>query len=845
MSFAPGTLHIADGGHEGDDESDPAAQAATDGRGRGRHRVQSAPGQLPLPSSLRFESSPMVRTSGSQGTNHAARAHDTQRLSLDLVAARQRTMSDAYATALRALAPRFPEACDVPFAQDLQQPQGWRRTRAWLGRSLLPLRVLIPVAVSLFLDFNVLFVVAEVAISSKAVSADNSNAAWWVAFGIYLFCPVAAFVIFLTRLLRAWSQSGRTASLPAVQIYLSDIGRLVQMVRSEHLYTLIRRIDQRATTKQSILELCWRIQQSWPFALLCAPRLTIAVVVLILYGPHSSGQLNAGSLDSFFFDSPTNSLSEYGFATILAAVVWLALGASIVLLASALVFLLSRQRSQLVDESYAQHPSGAHTKTTWLLGSDEGTSSIFGLPTWWQSNTEDRIRAALLQLGEHEPALHFEMVNTIGSNVQSSAVLPTAPQALTSGATGSTATQSPSVEGRTAPPAAILGRNGAGTGARAHGGLASTATPAPALSVHETAQMVFPTAADARRNSSHSGPLQFQRRAATSTEIGALGLMARPTRLQAQSMVASDRGPEPSLAGNPATGTSSHALAPTASSRPRKIGRSIDAERRVRDTSEELHPQSLGPGIGHSSRPTSEDLMLPRQTQRGSDAAVSIEARRAPTEIQAAQGGQVDGSEGSASVAAETTPSASRVISSLSPPLTGLGIIATEHIDAPRDSAIARVPAAAPVRLGSSEGDANMSAVADTSHGSANLSVSDHSSDDSEERRLYATFPDASRRHPPGLIILELQQQREEALRRESSASRPDRSAAAVSRPFDLSSFGVVEDTPQDSPGSEEEFPMNRASRSVRQAEVSPSSGRLVAITEESSTSAGSLSPVR
>lgn len=112
---------------------------------------------------------------------------------------------------------------------------------------------------------------------------------------------------------------------------------------------------------------------------------------------------------------------------------------------------------------------------------------------------------------------------------------------------------------------------------------------------------------------------------------------------------------------------------------------------------------------------------------------------------------------------------------------------------------------------------------------------SSQSSDDSEERRLWEGFPDQSRRHPPGLIALELQeralQEEQRGARRLSSegVSRVDGSGDSMS-----GASGSLESQGRDG-DSDGLYAEGEGLHNMLIYARSPSEGGLMAITEESS----------
>ena len=91
-------------------------------------------------------------------------------------------------------------------------------------------------------------------------------------------------------------------------------------------------------------------------------------------------------------------------------------------------------------------------------------------------------------------------------------------------------------------------------------------------------------------------------------------------------------------------------------------------------------------------------------------------------------------------------------------------------------------------------------------------------SDDSDERRLWQTFPEQSRLHPPGLIALQLEQQSQEDAERRKDQSREAETERAVRQ---LQSLAAAMDP-------------TLASLTAPEMSLSPSQGGLIPIKEES-----------
>lgn len=265
-------------------------------KSRRRDRVQSAPhGRLMAPAEphgLPLRSSRHQRHVSSSGHLNAipqrrsGSLYTTARLSqvgdqeaLDIVA-RQRRLSTAYSMAIAALEPRLPPSeaslsrshSPLSFHKGARLPQdggGSIHTptkrdslRLAAHRTLLPYRIAAPLLLTIFLDFNSLFVLGQLGAFPGSDAEARQQAAWWIAFGIYAAATCLHLALVGWNFYRSHVIQKDERGALAVQEYLSYYGRLVMMLRSPRLHAFVRHADAMASRKQRLIESSARWGQS-------------------------------------------------------------------------------------------------------------------------------------------------------------------------------------------------------------------------------------------------------------------------------------------------------------------------------------------------------------------------------------------------------------------------------------------------------------------------------------------------------------------------------------------------------------------------------------------------------
>lgn len=911
------TFSVPDNGSVADDESDRARRprrslgsgpefggpkAARHGSHRSRAHSAPTPG---------LGGAPMVRSHASMGRPSTTMEDDARRdvdegwvsggrpisLTFEEVALEQRRLSDAHAMAALAFQPRFSQMTPMTPARSRsilprtvgeQEPEDEttatrRRSGRWFAvdRATLPLRVVLPIVITLFLDFNVLFIQGQLAVHADS---DNSNVgatfsgrqstAWWVSFAIYALCPLLSLFIFTAKMAQAYRLQSREEGVEARSAYLNDAGRLLLLLRSSSMHSLVRGVDSSASSAQGRLERTWRLRQAWPHALLGLPRIAILFVAVILYSPYQSGVVASPSTamrDDFFFNQATGLLSTYGFAVTIVAIIWHGFGCLLVTVASLLVCVGERntrpssqklRELQLVNGGGDQEQRHSRIKSSvsfpdpqlelGMLSQHATPRPSLSIKTGraWQANTEDRLRLALLRTRERGPhqirvdgtsSFSYELVDPrtldatpapemrerYGSGVASSRLKcqdeagldTTSPTLLP--ATGDSRAQP------LQPPKSLRGPLPA-----------LPPLPSPRGEGADAAVVPFPALEVPPRRSSSS----FGRRESSETER-APAVSAphdvqqiQPSTTTAQAFEDARRDSFRSM-GTTGSGLWGGWFRPTAATR--DSGLAVEGA-----MSPPLPPlPSSSNGEESSQGHDAQEIMAnyARERQAVSNAAMTREVatgRGAP--VVTMSSGQSRASM-YGEVGEESPPHAPE--SSASGSGGGGGGGATDHSpsrrsDQPPHSRSSHAPSG---QLAEAEGGGGGDR--DAEYGETSL---DTDETDPEEQRLWATFPEQSRRYPPGLIALEMQEkrerEREEREREQQAATAAAASGASGTPGRPSSSEGLEGDEPTMTPSlssSGDQLPLPSA-QSMGWSRHPTSGSGLTAIVEESTSYAAS-----
>ncbi|PWN19407.1 hypothetical protein BCV69DRAFT_278155 [Microstroma glucosiphilum] len=282
-------------------------------------------------------------------------------------------------------------------------------------RAIAPYRIVAPVLINTLFDFNLLFILVELALYPEDTSGSQHSprAAWAIATAVHCVCSVAHLFLYATKLYGAYTaQTARGKARPSAdEAYLSYFHRLVLICRSPSLHTMVKRVDEMATRQQRITETAWRWSQLWKLALLDVPRLVIAIIVVILFAPSNTSNTATTpiqtSRDPFFFTSMTGLLSAYGFGISLAYIVVLSVGILTVLWASLSVRYSHRRASTDLEDDDDDEKR---------LGTFGGISPSSASRPLWALDTQDRVRFVLLQnRDKHASMARFSQLDPLQS----------------------------------------------------------------------------------------------------------------------------------------------------------------------------------------------------------------------------------------------------------------------------------------------------------------------------------------------------------------------------------------------------------------------------------------------
>lgn len=801
--------------------------------------------------------------------------------------ARQRKMSDVYSTALDALEPRLPkQAVRSSDADPLISHTRSQRFRSSLERTLVPMRLVIPFLATFFFDFNSLFILAEIAMYGDGPllgDGNNQRAPWWIAFGIYAASLVLHVALFAHLVARAYTQQSDPARALAVPAYLSLYGRLLMIMRKDSLQHFVRAIDREVTKKQRLIESAWRWRQAWPMEAVQFPRLLIAVVYVVVYARnHSFSPVNEerpSQRDPFFFDQDTGALSSYAFGVTLANIAWLTVNV-LVVLSAAIVVGLTRSTATVDDDE--QDEDGIY---------DAHLGAATHRKYAWQNNTRDRVCLALLEL---ESATALDPMNTLpvhsahGYTVGRGASMSARDVSHSQGESLDARIKGDTERSNARTPVEMSGYFSKTDGVRTKGMVSTkpaAAMTAPMMGPDLTAESntLLPRTAmvrsesalgganaeDAAGQDSNDSDLPRPSRSYVSHPL----LVGSPHREEWHGITAPDPVPTTAYPYAPAgdgTGDASsppHSPTPNTMSWPARIAalRTAGSFTRKKRRSHE----DFGDNHGELEAPMPPDLPtnsndtpsspLPSPLLTTSPFWSGWFGSRGRTRANSASKAYRERGQRETATAALEMEMTAAATAAAAGPQNG---VATEAARVQDSHAPVRHQPAIDAEQSTAVTDTteNVTAGADVA-AKADESISSHSSgassDDSEERRLWATFPEQSRRYPPGLIALELQ----EGLRHSGNGTGTGTGSALGSTPVegptmtshaggdaDFESAGVNASAPTTStytPTSttDENVPSSsdssdgdeRAHELLRAFARSPSEGGLTIIREESS----------
>ncbi|KAL9934036.1 hypothetical protein V8E36_007118 [Tilletia maclaganii] len=223
--------------------------------------------------------------------------------------------------------PRFPPRPD----RALQKVE-YRSALARIHHTLLPLFVYAHAPLTVFLDYNTIFVLTQIA-SAPETGGDGgdvvsaSGTVWWFALALYgladLGWLVGVVILYegVFHFARRWSV-GQPLILP---IYTSPAAFNLSAFRSFSLYSFLYRVRFSASFSDFCVETLWFYSQNWPTIITLVPRAVICTAILIIYhADNNSFSTPAKNRDSAYFDSTTQLLTTYAFVILLINAVWAA-----------------------------------------------------------------------------------------------------------------------------------------------------------------------------------------------------------------------------------------------------------------------------------------------------------------------------------------------------------------------------------------------------------------------------------------------------------------------------------------------------------------------------------------
>ncbi|KAK4701407.1 hypothetical protein P7C70_g4828, partial [Phenoliferia sp. Uapishka_3] len=306
-----------------------------------------------------------------------------------------------------------------PYQDDVGEGASLRRGRVnlamidyagWFPRLchlIFPLLVLAQYPATLFLDYNVIYTLIQLAISPTLPSKPppinlstfipsfqsydaipvptvRSTTVFWVAVGVYGLCTllwvavVCLWLEFWRGYLSLWEQGGQ--------------------VRIGRVYSTSASLRVPGTkVSDGVLETCSWYVQNWPTILLLIPRAGISLAILLLYGTTAYGSRNPATMtrDIAYFQ-PNGTLTNYAAAILLANLAWAAFRLALVA-CSALGLLF-----------FDSGPHHQHSPETlpYDMSSPDSTRTLFPVdrnPATYRARRTRRIRAAILLCASTSP----------------------------------------------------------------------------------------------------------------------------------------------------------------------------------------------------------------------------------------------------------------------------------------------------------------------------------------------------------------------------------------------------------------------------------------------------------
>ncbi|GAA6052932.1 hypothetical protein JCM3770_006740 [Rhodotorula araucariae] len=304
---------------------------------------------------------------------------------------------------------------------------------------LYPFVVFAHIPATLFLDYNLLYILCQLALFPAVPSPTSRNIAmralvdvpnirpstgWWVAVAIYASCTAAWFFgICLWKELgrecyARWKRSNRNVEIE--KVYAGAASYNLACLRSYSHFSFFWRIRlapfrpssaiarsvEGTTWLDGVHETAGWYRQNWPTLLLLLPRAGLAVAILLLYSTTAYGTTTSTTGRDTAYFGANGTLTGFGSGVIFANAAWAAWRVGVwvvaVFAASAprLSYILSHHQPSVYPDDY--HASQMHVSLA-LPDSPavstpipESSQRVSALEVTWCTRRQRRIRSAIL-----------------------------------------------------------------------------------------------------------------------------------------------------------------------------------------------------------------------------------------------------------------------------------------------------------------------------------------------------------------------------------------------------------------------------------------------------------------
>ncbi|BGP10959.1 hypothetical protein JCM10049v2_006853 [Rhodotorula toruloides] len=308
---------------------------------------------------------------------------------------------------------------------------------------LYPFAIFAHVPVTLFLDYNLIYILAQLALYPSVPPTQNLSAralvdvptiqpstGWWVALAVYSTCTfIWFFGVFIWRDLlcgffarwRGVGAGGKNVEIE--RIYQGAASYNLACLRSYGVFSFLWRVRLAGLFPRTALgrsvdgpsrldgikESCQWYRQNWPTVLLLLPRAGLTCAVILLYNTTAYGPTAAAvatSRDSAYF-ATDGTLSPFAFGVLMTNAVWAAWRLVLVVAAAVGLWLLESSclKRRTAASSAFIHPSREHLAIALpdspVVGrTDHARSSSSRRPSApfsdWRTRRQRRIRCAIL-----------------------------------------------------------------------------------------------------------------------------------------------------------------------------------------------------------------------------------------------------------------------------------------------------------------------------------------------------------------------------------------------------------------------------------------------------------------